>query len=193
MSTKRYGMVIDLRKCIGCSACTVSCKSENEVPLGVNRTWVRDVEVGTFPNVTRHFLPLLCNQCENPVCVRNCPVGATYKREDGITVINSDECIGCRYCIASCPYGVRFISPVTNTAEKCDFCVHRVEKGLVPSCVNTCVGNARTFGDLNDPTSEVSKLISRTPTQLLKPEAGTEPRVFYIGADHNVVTGGIVK
>ncbi|HYF93270.1 MAG TPA: 4Fe-4S dicluster domain-containing protein [Symbiobacteriaceae bacterium] len=188
--TPRYGMVIDLRQCIGCYACTVSCKSENQVPLGVFRTWVKEVEVGAFPNVSRHFLPWLCNQCEDPVCVRNCPVGATYKRADGITVIAQDECIGCRYCIASCPYGARFINPETNTASKCDFCVHRVEQGLVPSCVNTCVGRARVFGDLNDPESEISKLIARTPTQVLKPEAGTEPRVFYIGADTRVMTGG---
>lgn len=186
----RYGMVIDLRQCIGCNACTVACKSENQVPLGVFRTWVKEVEVGRFPHVTRHFMPMLCNQCEDPVCTRNCPVGATWTREDGITVIDQDQCIGCRYCIASCPYGARFINPITNTADKCDFCVHRVEDGLVPSCVNTCVGLARIFGDLNDQESEISKLIARTPTQVLKPEAGTNPRVFYIAADFNAMTTG---
>lgn len=185
----RYGMVIDLRKCIGCYACTVACKSENQVPLGVFRTWIKEAETGAFPHVRRHFMPRLCNQCEDAVCVTNCPVEATYKIENGITVIDPEKCIGCRYCIASCPYGVRYINPDTNTADKCDFCRHRVEQGLVPACVQTCVGTARIFGDLNDPSSEISKVLATTPTQVLHPEAGTNPRVFYISADSAVLTG----
>ena len=182
---KQYGMVIDVRKCVGCHACTVACKTEFEVPLGATRSWVEYVEKGTFPDVTKSFLPRLCNQCSEPDCVSVCPTGATYKRaEDGIVVVDSDICIGCKYCMQACPYDARFINPTTGTADKCDFCLHRVEQGLVPSCVNTCQGNARVFGDLNDPESEVSKLIASNPVTVLRQEMGTEPNVYYIGADH---------
>ncbi|HED33533.1 MAG TPA: 4Fe-4S dicluster domain-containing protein [Gammaproteobacteria bacterium] len=182
---KRYAMVIDTRRCIGCQACSVACKTENDVPLGETRNWVEYIEKGVFPNVHRSFLPRLCNHCEKPQCVSVCPTGATYKRkEDGIVVIDSDVCIGCKYCIQACPYGMRFINPKTGTADKCDFCLHRVEKGLVPSCVNTCQGRARIFGDLNDPESEVSKMVASNATTVLRPEMGTEPMVYYIDADH---------
>jgi tetrathionate reductase subunit B len=184
-SQAHYAMVIDVRKCIGCQACTIACKTEFEVPLGKHRSWVESVEKGTYPDVSRSFLPRLCNQCSQPDCVDVCPTGATYKREeDGIVVVDEDTCIGCKYCMQACPYDVRFINPRTGTADKCDFCLHRVEQGLVPSCVNTCQGNARVFGDLNDPESEVSKLIAKNPVTVLRPEMGTEPNVFYIGADH---------
>jgi len=183
--TKRYAMVIDTRKCVGCHACSVSCKAENDVPLGETRSWVEYVEKGDFPDVRRSFLPRLCNQCENPQCVSVCPTGATYKRkEDGIVVVDSDVCIGCKYCLQSCPYGMRFINPKTGTADKCDFCLHRVEKGMVPACVNTCQGRARIFGDLNDPDSEVSKVIRTNATTVLRPDMGTGPMVYYIDADH---------
>ena len=182
---KRYAMVIDTRRCVGCQACSVACKTENDVPLGETRNWVEYIEKGEFPNVRRSFLPRLCNHCEDPQCVSVCPTGATYKRkEDGIVVVDSDVCIGCKYCIQACPYGMRFINPKTGTADKCDFCLHRVEKGLVPSCVNTCQGRARIFGDLNDPESEVSQLIATNATTVLRPEMGTGPMVFYIDADH---------
>lgn len=182
---KQYGMVIDVRKCIGCHACTVACKTEAEVPLGVNRSWVESIEKGTYPNVSRSFLPRLCNQCSEPQCVSVCPTGATYKRkQDGIVVVDEDVCIGCKYCIQACPYDARYINPLTGSADKCDFCLHRVEAGIAPSCVNTCQGRARVFGDLNDPTSEASILIASNPTTRLRQEMGTEPNVFYIGADH---------
>lgn len=180
-----YAMVIDVRKCIGCQACTVACKTEFEIPLGKHRSWVEAVEKGTFPDVSRSFLPRLCNQCSEPDCVDVCPTGATYKREeDGIVVVDEATCIGCKYCMQACPYDVRFINPRTGTADKCDFCLHRVKNGLEPSCVNTCQGKARVFGDMNDPQSEVSKLIAKNPVTVLRPEMGTEPNVFYIGADH---------
>jgi tetrathionate reductase subunit B len=180
-----YAMVIDTRKCTGCHACTVACKAEFDVPLGVHRSWVEYVEKGDYPNVRRSFLPRLCNQCSEPQCVTVCPTGATYKRkEDGIVVVDSDTCIGCKYCIQACPYDARYINPRTGTVDKCDFCLHRVRQGLVPSCVNTCQGRARVFGDMNDPESEVAKLIRTQPVTVLRQEMGTEPNVFYIGADH---------
>ena len=182
---KHYAMVIDTRLCYGCHACSIACKAEFEVPLGETRSWVEYTEKGTFPHISLNFLPRLCNQCSAPPCVPVCPVGATWKRaEDGIVVIDQDICIGCKYCIQACPYDIRFLNEDTGTAEKCDFCIHRVSQGLEPACVEACPARARIFGDINDPDSEVSKLIAQNPVTVLRPEQGTEPNVFYIGADH---------
>lgn len=181
-----YGMLIDLRKCVGCQACSIACKAEFDVPLGKTRSWVEYVEKGAYPNVGRSFLPRLCNHCSDPQCVSVCPTGATYKREqDGIVVVDTGVCIGCKYCVQACPYDARFLNPVTGFADKCDFCVHRVSKGLVPSCVNTCPSGARIFGDLNDPDSEISKAIAHNRVSVLRPEMGTLPNVYYIDADHS--------
>ena len=180
-----YGMLIDLRRCIGCHACSVSCKAEFDVPLGATRSWVEYIEKGEYPRVSRSFLPRLCNHCSEPLCVSVCPTGATWKRkEDGIVVVDPDICIGCKYCIQACPYDARFINPETGSADKCDFCLHRVSQGLVPSCVNACIGDARIFGDLNDPDSEISRMIAENPVTVLRQEMGTEPNVYYIAADH---------
>ena len=181
----QYAMVIDVRRCIGCHACTVACKSEFDVPIGETRSWVEYTEKGMYPNVGRSFLPRLCNHCSEPPCVTVCPTNATYKREqDGIVVIDNSLCIGCKYCIQACPYDARFLNPVTGFADKCDFCIHRVSRGLIPSCVNTCVGGARIFGDVSDPDSNVSILIARNRVTVLRREMGTMPNVYYIGADY---------
>ncbi len=183
---KRYAMVIDLRRCVGCHACSVACKSENKVPLSVWRSWVKQIERGKFPNTQRHFLPRLCNHCDHPACVEACPTKASYQREDGVILIHEERCIGCKLCMAACPYDARFLHPDKKIANKCTFCAHRVDQGVVPACVNTCQGKARIFGDLNDPTSEVAKLVARESVQVLKPELGTEPRVFYIALDTGI-------
>ncbi|CAI06655.1 sulfate reduction electron transfer complex DsrMKJOP subunit DsrO [Aromatoleum aromaticum] len=182
----QYGMLIDVRRCIGCHSCTVACKSEHDVPAGVNRSWVEYVEKGEYPNVARSFLPRLCNHCSVPQCVSVCPTGATYKRpEDGVVVVDSGVCIGCKYCIQACPYDARFLNPHTGFADKCDFCIGRVTNGLVPACVETCIGGARIFGEVSDPDSTISRLIAKNPVTVLRREMGTMPNVYYIGADHS--------
>lgn len=182
---KQYAMVIDARRCYGVQACTVACKAEHKVPLGENRSWVEEIEKGNYPQVSRSFLPRLCNHCSEPACVKVCPTGATWKRQqDGIVVVDKDVCIGCKYCVQACPYDARFVNEETGTADKCDFCIHRVSQGVEPACVEACPSRARIFGDISDPNSEVSRLIAENPVTVLRPEVGTHPNVFYIGADH---------
>ena len=178
-----YGMVIDLRRCIGCHSCSVACKAEVESPPGVYRSWVKIIEKGTYPHVRKFFLPSLCNNCDHPICLTNCPVKATWKREDGIVVVDPHRCIGCKYCMASCPYDVRSINPLKRIVQKCEFCRHRVDAGIEPACVETCLGRARIFGNMLDPKSEISQLLATLPTQVIKPDLGTYPQVFYIEAD----------
>lgn len=203
---KKMAMVIDLRKCYGCNACAVSCKSENGVVLGNFRSWVGQVNKGKYPDVTRHFLPRLCNHCEKPACVKVCPTGASNKKDNGVVSIDKNVCIGCRYCMSACPYGVRsfvwkkrdgnelaYPSRQVGIADKCDLCFHRLEKGVVPACVNTCPASARILGDLNDPESEVSKIIASNPVQTLLPELGTGPNVYYIGLDQKAAEVSIAS
>lgn len=179
----RYGFVIDQRKCIGCHACTTACKSENEVPVGVFRTWVKYVESGTFPNARRHFSVLRCNHCEDAPCVNICPTQALFKRDDGIVDFDHRKCIGCKACMQACPYDALYIDPDSNTAAKCNYCVHRVEQDLLPACVVVCPEKAIIAGDIDDPTSEIARLIGTEPVSVRKPEQGTKPKVFYLGAE----------
>lgn len=179
----QYGFLIDQRSCIGCHACTVACKSEHDVPTGVFRTWVKYVEKGTFPNTRRHFLIERCNHCANSPCVEICPTQALFKRPDGIVDFDRSRCIGCKACMEACPYEAIYIDPVTETAAKCNFCAHRIDQGLQPSCVQVCPEEAIIFGDLEDPSSRISQLIGRNSVHVRRPEQGTEPKLFYIGAD----------
>lgn len=210
---RRWGMALDLRKCIGCSACTIACKAENVLPPGVVYRPVIDQELGEYPNVTRRFTPRPCLHCDNPPCTPVCPVNATYKREDGTVVVDYNQCIGCRYCITACPYNARCAdfgeyytkdtpkledyesrpafeyhkkwprkkgkSPIGN-ARKCHFCIHRIERGFLPSCTTSCIGGATYFGDLNDADSLVAELRGRNNVIRLKEELGTDPKVFYL-------------
>jgi Fe-S-cluster-containing dehydrogenase component/formate-dependent nitrite reductase membrane component NrfD len=178
-----FGFVIDNRKCIGCHACTVACKSEHQVPIGVDRTWVKYIEKGTFPHSRRLFTVMRCNHCEWAPCVTICPVTALHKRDDGVVDFNSDRCIGCKGCMQACPYDALYIDPSTNTAAKCNFCTHRLDMGLQPSCVVVCPEQAIIAGDMDDPSTEISRLLDRHPVQVRKPEKGTRPKLFYIDAD----------
>ncbi len=175
-----YGFVIDNRSCIGCHACSTACKSENEVPLGVNRTWVKYTETGTYPDTQRHFQVTRCNHCANPPCARICPTGAMYQRDDGIVEFDKDACIGCKACMQACPYDAIYIDPETSTAAKCHYCAHRTEIGLEPACAVVCPTHAIIAGDLDDPESEISRMVSREKVSVRKPEQGTAPKVFYI-------------
>ncbi len=191
----RWGMVVDLRRCIGCHACSVACKIENDVPTGVFRAWVKYVDKGSYPGVRRDFLPRLCNHCEHPSCVRVCPTKATYKRDDGAVVVDNAKCIACRSCMTACPYDARFVNPVTRVADKCTFCAHRIEKGLQPACVQSCLGRARIFGDLNDRKSEIYACVSKNPVKQLNPATGNEPSVYYIELEENTesLRGGVTS
>lgn len=179
----RWGMVVDLARCIGCQACTVSCIMENAVPADSVRTIVNTYEVTKDGVTGMAMLPRLCNHCADAPCIPVCPVGATFQRQDGIVVVDADRCVGCAYCVQACPYDARFINHETQTADKCTFCAHRVDAGLLPACVESCVGGARIFGDLNDPESTVRRRLNAEPAAVLKPEAGTQPRVFYLHLD----------
>jgi Fe-S-cluster-containing dehydrogenase component/formate-dependent nitrite reductase membrane component NrfD len=183
----RYGFVIDNRKCIGCHACTVACKTENHVPLTVNRTWVKYVENGIFPDTRRVFQVTRCNHCENPPCVTICPVTAMYQRKDGIVDFSSDLCIGCKACMQACPYDSIYIDPDQGTAAKCHFCAHRTEVGLEPSCVVVCPEHAIIAGDLDECDGEIAQVLARETVRVRKPEQGTRPKLYYIDSDESAI------
>src|SRR5574342_80617 len=178
-----YGFVIDNRKCIGCHACSTACKSENEVPIGVYRTWVKYTEKGVFPDTRRYFQVTRCNHCANPPCVYICPTGAMFQRRDGIVEFNRDACIGCKACMQACPYDAIYIDPNDHTAAKCHFCAHRTEVGLEPACVVVCPEHAILAGDLSDPNSEISRQLATAQATVRKPEQGTGPKLFYINGN----------
>ncbi len=179
----KYGFVIDNRKCIGCHACTTACKAEHDVPIGVNRTWVKQVEKGQFPNTRRIFSVLRCNHCTDAPCVEICPVEALFIRDDGIVDFDKRRCIGCKSCMQACPYDALYIDPDTHTAAKCNYCAHRIDLGLEPACVNVCPEHAIISGDMEDPDSEIAQLLGREVVTVRKQEKGTSPNVFYINGD----------
>ncbi|HSA92001.1 MAG TPA: 4Fe-4S dicluster domain-containing protein [Terriglobales bacterium] len=200
----RLGMVIDLKRCIGCNACTVACKQENGTPAGVHFARVITREVGTYPQTRRTFLPVLCNHCEDAPCAQACPSGATHIRADGIVMVDKDVCIGCRACAVACPYmnrhyiergllehgysgdgvspmeAVKFTEFEEGTMTKCTLCAPRVDQGLEPACVVTCPTEARIFGDLEQQDGRLRRLIRERNGWTLLPEAETKPSVYYL-------------
>lgn len=179
----RLGFAIDNRACIGCHACTVACKSEHGTPLGVNRTWVKYIEKGTFPNTRRHFSVQRCNHCDDAPCVEICPVTSLYRRPDGIVDFDNSRCIGCKACMQACPYDALYLDPATNTAAKCNYCTHRIENGYEPACVIVCPVEAIVSGDLDDPGSRIAQLDRLQKVQYPKPEKNTRPKLFYVGGE----------
>jgi len=178
----QWAKVIDHTRCIGCHACTTACKSENVVPIGVTRTYVKHVDVGVFPQVRRAHQVTRCNQCAHAPCVTACPTTAMFKRPDGIVDFDKSICIGCKACMAACPYDAIFINPEDHSAEKCNFCAHRIDVGLEPACVVVCPTQAILIGDMNDPSSYVGQIINREPVNVRRPEKETLPKLFYKGA-----------
>lgn len=198
----RYGMVIDLKRCVGCYGCQLSCKAEHGTPPGVFFARVVKREFGTYPSTQVVFLPMLCFHCAEAACVEVCPTGASHYREGGVVDIDHDLCVGCRACMQACPYGARYFNDEAGAyygaqgltpyeaakypahrggvVMKCNFCAHRVAEGLEPACVANCAARARTFGDLDDPQSDVSRLIKERGGEQLRPELGTKPSVYYL-------------
>lgn len=207
---KKYGFVIDLKRCYGCYSCTAACKATNNTPKGIDFAKCISGEIGTYPSAQRQMLPTLCMQCEEPECKKVCPTGATKQNEEGIVTVDKKLCMGCAACMMACPYGQRHVVTKWETyypaaeggldpyqayckkkwedkngygvATKCDFCYDRVQKGEQPGCVKSCPAKARIFGDLNDPESEVSVLLRRERGYQLNPEFGTNPSVYYLPA-----------
>ena len=175
-----YGFVIDNRTCIGCHACTVACKSEHDVPIGVNRTHVKYIETGTYPDSSREFSVHRCNHCEDAPCTTICPTYALFTREDGIVDFDNDRCIGCKSCMQACPYDALYIDPNEGTAAKCNYCAHRVEHSYEPACVIVCPTESIVSGDLDDPHSPISIRIAENEVKVRKPEDGTKPNVYYV-------------
>jgi Fe-S-cluster-containing dehydrogenase component/formate-dependent nitrite reductase membrane component NrfD len=178
----KWAKVIDHTRCIGCHACTTACKSENMVPLSVTRTYVKHVDIGEFPQTRRAHQVTRCNQCAHAPCVTACPTSAMFKRPDGIVDFDKSICIGCKACMAACPYDAIFINPEDHSAEKCNFCAHRIDVGLEPACVVVCPTEALLVGDMNDTNSKVSRIINREPVAVRRPEKETLPKLFYKGA-----------
>lgn len=183
--SKKLVLVINQERCIGCEACTVACKMENNATIPYIKVKTRQVDdkdtpQGTFPNLRMEFMPLLCNHCENPACAEVCPNDAITKRDDGIVFLDKEKCDGCQSCVDACPYGAIIFNDGLDKAEKCNMCAHRIDEGLIPFCVECCEGNAIIFGDLNDDTSKVSKLMNQEDAFQLPDKTGVKPRVSYL-------------
>ncbi len=180
--TKRYAMAIDTRTCVGCSACVIACKTENAVADGYTRDWITTRTTGTYPALAMTIQSERCNHCEDAPCVSACPTGASYVGPGGTVLVNQDKCSGCKACIAACPYGARFIDPAVGAIDKCTFCVHRTQAGIpTTACQDVCPTESIHFGDVNDPASDIARVLATREHYTLLPDAGTRPRHYYLG------------
>ncbi len=176
----RYAMVIDTKICVGCMDCVVACKAENQVPRGFDRDWIAYDTKGIYPTLRMEIRSERCNHCDNPPCVYCCPCGASHVHErGGVVLVYHEKCVGCKACMAACPYDARFVHP-EGYVDKCTFCIHRVEKGMDPACVSVCPTHCMYFGDLEDANSEVSRLLNERPGHRLLDSAGTKPQIWYL-------------
>lgn len=175
----RYAMAIDTRRCVGCSACVIACKEENGLPLEGFRSWIETETRGTYPALAMQIRSVRCEQCSDAACVQNCPTGASFYARGGVVGVDRDLCTGCKACIAACPYEARHIHP-DGYADKCTFCLHRVEKGLQPACATNCPTSSITFGDIGNPDSAIVKLLRSRQWTQLKTEAGTKPSLYFL-------------
>ncbi|NJD09413.1 MAG: 4Fe-4S dicluster domain-containing protein [Gemmatimonadetes bacterium] len=177
----RWAMAVDTRTCVGCAACVIACKTENDLPEGYARNWIWTGTAGTYPDLTMEVRSERCNQCEDAPCVAACPTGASHYGPGGIVLVDRNKCTGCKACIAACPYGARFVDPRSHAVDKCTFCAHRIEQGIeVTACQEVCPTRSIHFGDLNDPDSEIVRLLARRESYTLLPEAGTRPRHYFV-------------
>lgn len=176
---KRYAMAMDTRRCVGCNACVIACKTENRLPTGGFRDWIVQETQGTFPGLSMEVRSERCNHCSDAPCVDACPTGASHVQEGGVVMVNHAKCTGCKACIASCAYGARYVHPA-GWVDKCTFCLHRVKQGRTTACVEVCPTRSLTFGDLSDPESEVSRLVRTRKAKVLLPETGNEPNHFFL-------------
>ncbi|MCA9262277.1 MAG: 4Fe-4S dicluster domain-containing protein [Planctomycetales bacterium] len=206
-----FAFLIDMEKCMGSGKCLTACRTENDVPEGYSRTWVERyvhfkdgrVQVDPIPETGYHdsglapinldeverayYVPKLCNQCDDAPCNQVCPVHASITSPEGVELVDTERCIGCSYCVQACPYGTRFINPNTGAADKCNWCYHRIMRDEQPACVEACPTGARVFGRLDDPESEISKLLAQIPTNVLKAHLGTHPKTVYTRLPDEVI------
>ena len=176
---KRYAMTMDTKRCVGCGACVLSCKAENKVPPQGSRDWIVTETRGRFPALRMQIRSERCNHCDNAPCASACPTGASHINEGGSVIVSRNKCSGCKVCIAACPYGARYVHP-EGYVDKCTWCLHRVQRGQLPGCVEICPTSALTFGDLNDPESEVARQLASRQHITLRPEKGLKPHQFYL-------------
>ena len=176
---KRYAFAIDTRRCVGCNACVLACKAENKVPDGESRCWIESETKGTYPNLAMEIRSQRCEQCSDAPCVSNCPTGASFYGKGGVVLVDHDLCTGCKACMAACPYEARYVHPA-GYVDKCTFCLHRVEKGLQPACASACPTSSLAFGDVNDPESDISRLLRQRQWKQLDREAGTNPNLYFL-------------
>jgi len=172
-------MAVDTKRCVGCNACVLACKAENKLPPGGYRDWITTETRGVFPHLTMEIRSERCNHCDDAPCVAACPTGASHFGEGGVVLVDPDKCTGCKACMAACPYDARYVHP-DGHVDKCTFCLHRVQRGEEPACTEVCPTRSLTFGDLNDPDSEVAELLHSRRKHTLKPELGLGPNVYFL-------------